>query len=80
MGLDWKSYGGGYLAKSSHGLYLVYRNFDPEVGSTRWFAKYETTEMFEQSTSRALDLQRFDSLEQAQAFCEKHAEGYSGEV
>ena len=75
MGLDWKGYGGGYLAKLGHGYYLVYQNYDPPLRSTRWFAKYETAEMFEQTAIRAFPLQSFGSLEQAQAYCEKHAEG-----
>jgi hypothetical protein len=32
----------GHLAKSIHGYYFVYRNFDNEMKTNRWFAKYET--------------------------------------
>ena len=42
MGLVWQAYGLGHLAKSIHGYYLMYRNFDNEVKGNRWFAKYET--------------------------------------
>ena len=42
MGLAWQTYGLGHLAKSMHGYYLVYRNFDNEMKTNRWFAKYET--------------------------------------
>ena len=42
MGLVWQAYGLGHLAKSIHGYYLVYRNFDNEMKGNRWFAKYET--------------------------------------
>jgi hypothetical protein len=36
MGLAWQAYGWGHLAKSIHGYYLVYRNFDNESGSDRF--------------------------------------------
>jgi hypothetical protein len=42
MKLAWQAYGLGHLAKSIHGYYLVYRNFDNEMKTNRWFAKYET--------------------------------------
>ena len=42
MGLAWQAYGLGHLAKSIHGYYLVYRNFDNEMKTNRWFATYET--------------------------------------
>jgi hypothetical protein len=34
MGLAWQAYGIGHLAKSIHGYYLVYRNFDNEMKTT----------------------------------------------
>jgi hypothetical protein len=34
MGLAWQAYGLGHLAKSIHGYYLVYRNFDNEMKPT----------------------------------------------
>jgi hypothetical protein len=37
MGLAWQAYGLGHLAKSIHGYYLVYRNFDNEMKTNRWF-------------------------------------------
>ena len=49
MGLAWQAYGLGHLAKSIHGYYLVYRNFDNEMKTNRWFAKYE---------KNALDVER----------------------
>ena len=42
MGLAWQAYGLGHLAKSIHGYHFVYRNFDNEMKTNRWFAKYET--------------------------------------
>jgi hypothetical protein len=63
----------GLLAKSIHGYYLVYRNFDREVKAIRWFAEYETgSNRFGEQVSRT-EFQRFDNLEDAQAFCEKNA-------
>ena len=73
MGLAWQAYGVGHLAKSIHGYYLMYRNFDNEMKTNRWFAKYETgSDRFGEQVSR-IDFQGFDSLEDAQAFCEKNA-------
>jgi hypothetical protein len=34
MGLAWQANGIGQLAKSIHGYYLVYRNFDTEIKTT----------------------------------------------
>ena len=73
MGLAWQTYGSGHLAKSIHGYYLVYRNFDNEMKTNRWFAQYETgSDRFGQQVSRT-EFQGFDSLEDAQAFCDKDA-------
>jgi hypothetical protein len=73
MGLAWQAYGLGHLAKSIHGYYLVYRNFDNEMKTNRWFAKYETgSDRFGEQVSRN-EFQGFDCLEDAQAFCEKNA-------
>ena len=73
MGLAWQAYGLGHLAKSIHGYYLVYRNFDNEMKTNRWFAKYETgSDRFGEQVSRN-EFPGFDSLEDAQAFCEKNA-------
>ena len=73
MGLAWQAYGVGHLAKSIHGYYLVYRNFDNETKTNRWFAKYETgSDRFGEQVSR-VEFQGFDGLEDAQAFCEKNA-------
>jgi hypothetical protein len=72
MELTWQSYGLGLLAKSIHGYYLVYRNFDSEMKTIRWFAEYETgSDRFGEQVSRT-KFQRFDNLENAQAFCEKN--------
>jgi hypothetical protein len=41
--------------------------------TNRWFAKYETgSDRFGEQVSR-IDFQGFDTLEDAQAFCEKNA-------
>jgi hypothetical protein len=62
MGLAWQAYGLGHLAKSIHGYYLVYRNFDNETGSDRFAEQMGRNEF-----------QGFDRLEDAQAFCEENA-------
>jgi hypothetical protein len=73
MGLAWQACGVGHLAKSIHGYYLVYRNFDNEMKTNRWFAKYETgSDRFGEQVSR-IEFQGFNSLEDAQAFCAKNA-------
>jgi hypothetical protein len=64
----------GHLAKSVHGYYLVYRNFDNEMKTNRWCAKYETgSNRFAEQVSR-IEFRGFDNLEEAQAFCEKNAQ------
>jgi hypothetical protein len=73
MGLAWQACGVGHLAKSIHGYYLVYRHFDNEMKTNRWFAKYETgSDRFGEQVSR-IEFQGFNSLEDAQAFCAKNA-------
>jgi hypothetical protein len=73
MALAWQAYGLGHLAKSTYGYYLVYRNFDNEMKTNRWFAKYETgSDRFAEQVGR-IEFQGFDRLEDAQAFCEKNA-------
>jgi hypothetical protein len=64
----------GYLAKSTHGLYLAYQNLDLELKAVRWFAKYEGRSENFVKQGACIDFQFFDSLEDAQAFCEKHAQ------
>ena len=76
MALDWQPYGGAYLAKPKHGYYLVCQRHDPESALIRWVAQFEPSEVFDQRTVEALDLQRFGSFQQAQECCEKHAQGY----
>jgi len=41
MELAWKEYGNGHLAKSTHGYYLIYPNFDFAKGTVRWSSKFE---------------------------------------
>jgi hypothetical protein len=65
MGLAWQTYGLGYLAKSIHGYYLVYQNFDNEMKTTG-------SDRFGEQVS-GIEFQGFDRLEDAQAFCEKNA-------
>jgi hypothetical protein len=73
MGLAWQAYGLGHLAKSIHGYYVVYRNFDNEMKTNRWFAKNETGSDRLGEQANRIGFQGFDNLKDAQAFCEKNA-------
>jgi len=75
--LEWKRYGTGQLAKSNHGFYLAYQNLDLELKTVGWFAKYEGRSENFLKQGEWIDFQFFDSLEDAQAFCEKHAQALS---
>ena len=52
--LRWISCGPGYLARSRLGVYMVYQSFDFEMGTHRWFAKFETKGQW-------IDFEAFDS-------------------
>jgi hypothetical protein len=73
--MEWKRYGTGQLAKGSHGFYLIYQNLDVELKTVRWFAKYEGQWENSSRQGKCINFQFFDRLEDAQAFCEKHAQG-----
>jgi hypothetical protein len=72
--MEWKRYGTGQLAKGNHGVYLVYQNLDVELKTVRSFAKYEGRSENSSKQGKCIDFQFFDSLEDAEAFCEKHAQ------
>ena len=71
--LTWIPFGEGYLGKTRHDHYFVYRNFDPETRSNRWFAKYEAGAVRFGEQGKLINFHGFDSLEDAQGSCEKHA-------
>jgi hypothetical protein len=73
MDLDLKSYNSGFLAKASHGCYLVYQKNDVEGNSKLWFAKYEAPGIREQPRT-PFDFQRFANVEHAKVASQKHAE------
>ncbi len=73
MALVWRAYGSGHLAKSIRGYYLVYRNLDNERKTIRWFAKYEPGSYRCGEQVSRIECQGFDTLEEAQVFCEKNA-------
>ena len=77
--LNWQPYGGGYLAKPSHGYYLVHRMYDLEGTSNRWLAKYEGSGIQKHPRTR-LDFQGFASVERAKIACENHAQGFPSPV
>jgi hypothetical protein len=66
----WTPVKGGLLGKSQGGHYFIYKNLDLETGSNRWFGNYikfggqESLIIFSEC----------DSLEDAQASCERHAQ------
>ena len=60
MGLTGKHTGLGHLAKSIHGYYLVYRNFDNEMKTNCWFVKYDAgSDKFGEQVSR-IEFRGFD--------------------
>jgi hypothetical protein len=69
MDVIWTQVNGGLLGKSQGGHYFIYKNLDLETGSNRWFGNYikfrgqESLKIFSGC----------DSLEDAQASCERHA-------
>ena len=72
--LSWKALGPGQLAKSEFGYYLTYRNIDPESRVVRWYAKFEPRSSHSWKEEKWSQSQFFFSLEDAQLFCEEHAE------
>jgi hypothetical protein len=71
--LSWKTLGAGHFAHTEHGYYLVYRNIDPESKEIRWSAKFESLSGYF-LLERWNRSQFFEGLEDAQLFCEEHAE------
>jgi hypothetical protein len=74
--LTWKALGPGQLAKSEYGYYLTYRNIDPESRVVRWYAKFEPRSSHFLKQEKWSQSQFFMSLEDAQLFCEEHAQGF----
>ena len=73
--MDWKIYKRGHLAKCQHGYYFVCQEFDHEMGSDRWFVKYEAgADKFGEQGHLTGNIHGFDSLEDAKADSEKDAE------
>jgi len=72
--MNWNPYKQGHLAKCKHGYYFVYRKFDHEVGSNRWFTEYEAGyDKFREQGSLTGHIHGFEELEGAKAYCEKDA-------
>jgi hypothetical protein len=72
--MNWNPYKRGYLAKSGHGYYFVYRQFDHEERSDRWFTEYEGgVGKYREQGHLTGKPHGFDSIEDAKAFCEKDA-------
>jgi hypothetical protein len=74
--LSWKALGPGQLAKSEYGYYLTYRNIDPESRVVRWYAKFEPRSSHFLKQEKWNQSQFFFSLEDAQLFCEEHAQAF----
>jgi hypothetical protein len=66
MMLHWISCGPGYLARSTLGIYMVYESFDFELGTDRWYAKFEVGGQW-------VDFEGFDSPNDAKQSCDDHA-------
>jgi hypothetical protein len=71
----WTAVTGGLLGKSQDGHYFIYKNLDLETGSNRWFGNYIK---FGEQESLTI-FSGWDSLEDAKASCERHAQN-RGEV
>jgi hypothetical protein len=69
--LNWQLCGKGYLARPSHGCYLVYQKYEPDGKSILWLAKYKASGLHKQPRA-TLDFQRFSRIEDAKAACEEH--------
>jgi hypothetical protein len=67
----------GAAGKKQPWFLLAYQNLDLELKIVRWFAKYEGRSENFLKQGEWIDFQFFDSLEDAQAFCEKHAQALS---
>jgi hypothetical protein len=70
MEIIWTSVKGGLLGKSRDGHYFIYKNLDLEAGSNRWCGNYNK---FGAQESLII-FSGFDSLEDAQTMCERHAQ------
>ena len=66
----WTPVKGGLHGKSQGGHYFIYKNLDLETGSNRWFGNY--IKFGEQES--LIIFSGCDSLEDAQASCERHAQ------
>ena len=70
VAIIWTSVKGGLHGKSQGGHYFIYKNLDLETGSNRWFGNY--IKFGEQES--LIIFSGCDSLEDAQASCERHAQ------
>jgi hypothetical protein len=72
--MEWEPYdGGAHVGKCKHGYYFVYRKFDHELGSYRWFVEYERgAHKFKGELIG--DFTGYDSLEDAKAYSDQNAE------
>jgi hypothetical protein len=73
---SWKALGPGNLAKSKYGYYLTYQNIDLESRAGRWCAKFEPLSGHFLKPEKWNQSQFFYSFEDAQLFCEKHAQAF----
>ena len=73
--MNWSLYKHGHLAKSQHGCYFVYSKFNHEAGQKRWFAEYEAgSDYFGQRCQLTGKPQGFETLEEAQRWCDQNAD------
>ena len=70
VAIIWTPVKGGLHGKSQGGHYFIYKNLDLETGSNRWFGNY--IKFGEQES--LIIFSGSDSLEDAQASCERHAQ------
>jgi len=76
MVLKWGHYGPGYLARSTHGVYLAYDSLDFEMELVRWYGIFERHSSDHSGERHRIDFGAFDALKSAQQACETHAQEF----
>ena len=76
MILSWRTLGSSHFAESEHGYYVTYLSTDPESKEIRWYAKLEPRSRHSLKQKKWNQAQFFFSLDDAQQFCEEHAQTF----
>jgi hypothetical protein len=73
MEITWRPCGSGYLARNGPAIYMAYQSFDVEMGTPRWFARFETVGQW-------VDFGDFDGPNDAKQSCNDHATKFEPQV